>query len=123
MLAIQNTRTGEVLADKVEIALTRAARRRGLLGRDSLDDSAALILSPCCAVHTAFMRFPIDVIFLDHQDTIVHIVEELVPWRVAVSMFAHTTIEFASGTLRWRDLVVGDRLCLAAATAETAAAG
>src|SRR4029453_11402853 len=50
-----NARSGEALATDIELALTRTARRRGLLHRDGLDPTAALILAPCLAVHTAFM--------------------------------------------------------------------
>src|SRR5262249_8660689 len=54
---LMNERTHEPVATALELAVTRRARRRGLLGRNGLDDSEALILAPCTAVHTAFMRF------------------------------------------------------------------
>ena len=54
-------RDGEVLAS-LEVADTRAARRRGLLGRDGID--GALLLAPARSVHTFGMRFPIDVAWL-----------------------------------------------------------
>ena len=60
-------RTGRMLASAVELADTSETRRRGLLGRDSLDLSAALIIAPCSAIHTAFMRFVIDVAFVDRS--------------------------------------------------------
>ena len=53
-VALINGRTGDTLANTVEIAVTRTSRRRGLLGRSSLAPSTALILAPCPAVHTAF---------------------------------------------------------------------
>ena len=79
--ALVNRRTGRVLATSVEIARTRATRRRGLLGRDSMDPSGAFLLSPCCAIHTAFMRFAIDVVFVDKRGSIVSILHELQPWN------------------------------------------
>jgi uncharacterized protein len=110
MVRLLNTRTGEVLAETVELAHTHGTRRRGLLGRDSLEPSTALVLSPCWAVHTAFMRFSIDVIFLDAQDRVARLVTDLVPWRIAACASARTTVELAAGSLRDRDLAVGDRL-------------
>ena len=117
-MLIINERTSEVLAREVEIADTRASRRRGLLGRDSLDASCALLLSPCFAVHTAFMRFAIDVVFVDREGRAVRIVNGLSPWRMAVALRARAVIECAAGELRARDVRVGDRLYLAPAVPE-----
>jgi hypothetical protein len=107
-----NGRTGHLVASTVEVAVTSAERRRGLLGRDTLDVAAALVLSPCCAIHTAFMRFPIDVTFLDAEGEVIKIVRDLVPWRLAVAPRAHAVVEFAGGSLRSRDIQTGDRIYL-----------
>jgi uncharacterized membrane protein (UPF0127 family) len=116
-----NQRTGEIVAQHVEIADTRATRRRGLLGRDSLGASSALMLSPCFAVHTAFMRFPIDVVFVDGEGRAVRIVRDLTPWRIAGAWGAQRVFELPAGELRGRDVRVGDRLYLEAAGAAGAA--
>jgi uncharacterized membrane protein (UPF0127 family) len=100
------------LASQVEIAATRRARRRGLLGRQRLDSSAALLLVPCAAVHTGFMRFPIDVIFVSREGRVTHVVPRMPPWRVAMSAAAHAVIEAAAGTIEKRDVQVGDRVRL-----------
>ena len=112
-VALMNGRTGVAVADAVELADTRASRRRGLLGRDGLEPSAALILTPCAAVHTAFMRFVIDVVFIDRDGRALKIVSELAPWRIAWSPLAHSVVELAGGRLRSCDVAVGDRLYLA----------
>ena len=109
-----NQRTGEIVARQVEIADTRATRRRGLLGRDSLGASSALMLSPCFAVHTAFMRFPIDVVFVDGDGRAVRIVRDLTPWRIAGAWRAQRVYELPAGKLQTRDVRVGDRLYLEA---------
>jgi len=101
--------TGAVLARHVEVALTRASRRRGLLGRAALEDGAALILAPCVAVHTAFMRFPIDVVFVDRQGIVTR-VAALAPWRAAAHFGAAAVVELAAGAAR--DIRAGDRLYL-----------
>jgi uncharacterized protein len=114
-IALVNQRTGAAIATAVERAVTRASRRRGLLGRDGLNASCALMLEPCAAVHTAFMRFAIDVVFLDREGYAVKIVRNLVPWRIAVAPRAHVVVEMAAGSLEHLDLSVGDRLFLSTA--------
>ena len=109
-MRLLNARTGSVVASVVELAVTRADRRRGLLGRDAFDLSAALILVPCAAVHTVFMRFPIDVVFLDRDGRVRTIVRNLQPWRIAASPRAYAAVELAGGVER--DLMPGDPLYL-----------
>ena len=104
-----NQRTGDTIASEVEIAATRASRRKGLLGRASLDPSAALVLAPCFAVHSAFMRFAIDVMFLNEDGTVRRIVP-LRPWRMAVSVGASAVVELAEGCSR--GVRAGDRVYL-----------
>jgi uncharacterized membrane protein (UPF0127 family) len=106
-------RTRKAVATAVEVATTRRERRRGLLGRDFLDPAEGLILAPCAAIHTAFMRFPIDVVFLDRDGCAVRVVHRLKPWRIAVSPRAHTVVELAAGALERQPVEVGDRLFLA----------
>lgn len=98
------------VASVVELAVTRADRKQGLLGRDALDLSGAMMLAPCMAVHTAFMRFPIDVMFVDRNGVVRKIVRDLKPWRIATSPRAYAAIELAAGVER--DVVPGDRLYL-----------
>jgi uncharacterized membrane protein (UPF0127 family) len=109
-VSLMNARTREPIATSVEVAVTRRSRRRGLLGRDHLDASAALVLEPCAAVHTAFMRFSIDVVFVNRGGYAVKIVEDVPPWRIALSTRAYAVIEMPAGSLRRLDVSLGDRL-------------
>ena len=109
-MVLMNARTGETVARDVELAFSRAARRRGLLGRDGLDMASALVLSSCWAIHTMFMRFAIDVIFVDREGRAVRIVRDLPPWRMTAAFGAQSAIEFAGGSLRFLDVRVGDAL-------------
>jgi uncharacterized membrane protein (UPF0127 family) len=111
-MLLVNRRSEETIASAVELALTRAERRRGLLGRTGLDPTAALMLSPCWAVHTTFMRFPIDVVFVDRGGRAVKIVHGLEPWRMAMAPRAHAAIELPAGSLLARDIRLGDELYL-----------
>src|SRR5471032_946086 len=99
-VSLMNERTRAAVATSVELAVTRRSRRRGLLGRDHLEASAALMLEPCAAVHTAFMRFHLDLVFVNRGGYTVKIVEDVPPWRIALSTRAHAVIEMAAGSLR-----------------------
>ena len=110
-----NDRTRSAVALEVDVAATRSTRRRGLLGRDSLGATEGLLLSPCKAVHTVGMRFPIDVIFIDRDGRAVRIVSALAPWRIAMSARAKAVIELAAGTATASDIRIGDLLYLAPA--------
>jgi len=110
-----NDRTRTAVALEVDVAATRVTRRRGLLGRDSLRATEGLLLSPCKAVHTVGMRFPIDVIFIDRDGRAVRIVPSLAPWRIAMSARAKAVIELAAGQAAASDIQVGDLLYLAPA--------
>lgn len=111
-LTLVNTRTADALAAQVEIAVSRQDRTQGLLGRDRLAPSTALILAPCSAIHTLFMRFDIDAVFVDGEGRVVKVVEDLPPWRIAARPFAHAVIEMAAGSLDPGRVEVGDRLRL-----------
>ena len=110
-----NDRTRSAVALDVDVAATRATRRRGLLGRASLGATEGLLLTPCKAVHTVGMRFPIDVIFIDRDGRAVRIVRSLAPWRMAMSARAKAVIELAAGTAAAADIQIGDMLYLAPA--------
>ena len=112
---LMNDRTRSAVALEVDVAVTRATRRRGLLGRETLGATEGLLLSPCKAVHTVGMRFPIDVIFIDRDGRVVRIVPALAPWRIAMSARAKAVIELATGSAATADIRIGDLLYLAPA--------
>ena len=118
-----NERTGEIVASTVEVARTRTERRRGLLGRASLAPDAALVLTPCNAVHTFGMRFAIDVLFVNSRGRIRKITRGLPPRRIAIAPSASTTIELAAGWLQSVGVAVGDRVYLCSASAAAGGRG
>ena len=100
-------RDGEVLAS-LEVADTRPARRRGLLGRDSID--GALLLVPARSVHTLGMRFAIDVAWLDGDLTVLRTASMPRQRLSRPVLHARSVLEAEAGSFaRWR-LAVGDRL-------------
>lgn len=86
------------------------SRLRGLLFAPALKPGEGLLLVPCASVHTAFMRYPIDVIFLDRAGRIRRIVPRLAPWRAAASIGAHQTLELAAGEAARLGLQAGQSL-------------
>jgi uncharacterized protein len=92
-----NTRSGEALATRVVAAFDSGSRRQGLLGRDGLQAGEALVLAPCSSVHTAFMRFPIDLIFVARDGRVVKTSAAVRPWRIRVAWRAFAVVELPSG--------------------------
>jgi uncharacterized membrane protein (UPF0127 family) len=109
---LMNARTEAPVADTVELAVNSAERRKGLLGRDSMAARSALVITRCNAVHTFWMRFAIDIAFVDKSGVVKKIVRNLRPWRIAGALFASTAVEFPAGTLTENVLQVGDRVYL-----------
>ena len=110
---LRNQRNGAVLADVVETAFERDARNRGLLGRDGLARGHVLVLAPCNSIHTFFMRFAIDVAFVDRDGQVLAVREALRPWRLALELRAFAVFELAAGALALTNTRRGDRLFLA----------
>lgn len=90
-----------MLASEVTKVDTLLARAVGLLGRSSMDPREGLWIIPCSQIHTFFMAFPIDVMFLDRGQAVVRVIENLKPWRMTSWVRgAHSAFELAGGTLR-----------------------
>jgi uncharacterized protein len=107
-----NASRGIVLATKVEAALDSASRKRGLLGRDTLPVTAALIIAPSNAVHMFGMRFAIDVLFTRRDGEVVKRVIALERRRIAIAWRAFAAIEFAAHHPGVAATIVGDRLTI-----------
>ena len=105
---------GAVACERCVDAHSMLARMRGLLGRSSLAPEEGILLRPASSVHTWFMRFPIDVVFLDRELSVLRVVRRLRPWRTAYGRRAAAVLELAAGESERRGIRVGDRLSLAA---------
>ena len=113
---LRNTRTGRLVAQSVIPAFDSAARRKGLLGRDSFEQGSAIVIAPSNAIHTFFMQFPIDAVFVRRDGVVVKVRCNLPPWRMAAALWAYAVIELPGGTLPGDDVKVGDLLTMVAAT-------
>ena len=107
---LENTRTGGIVAERLLTAFDSESRRRGLLGRDGLPSGTALIIAPSNAVHTFFMRFPIDVAFVARNGRVIKVRPAVPPWRMTASLRGSIVIEFAAGELARANTIAGDHL-------------
>ncbi|HEU5064551.1 MAG TPA: DUF192 domain-containing protein [Gaiellaceae bacterium] len=105
---------GTIVCERCTVADNPLRRMKGLLGRDGLESGEGLLLRPASAVHTYFMRFPIDVVFLDAALVVVGISDDVDPWRATSRRGAKAVLELPAGESARRGLAVGDRLELAA---------
>jgi uncharacterized protein len=109
-LRIWNLTRQVALAECVEVADHGPARRKGLLGRDGLPDAEGLWIVPCESVHTFWMKFPIDLVYLDRSKKVKKVRSGVPPWRLSACLSAHSVLEFASGTVNRTQTKPGDRL-------------
>jgi uncharacterized membrane protein (UPF0127 family) len=103
-------RTGEAVATDLEVARSHWQRMRGLLGRDGLPPGGGIRFDGTNSIHMAFMKFPIDVLYLDRAGRVVKMVHHLRPWRFSASRRAKVTIELPAGTLQSLDIRPGDEI-------------
>ncbi len=109
---ILNLTRESVVCEQVAIADRAIPRMRGLLGRRTLRSGEGLLLRPAPSIHTAFMRFPIDAVFLDADLRVVKLVPRLAPWRTASARRAKAVLELPAGESARRELGVADRLAV-----------
>jgi uncharacterized membrane protein (UPF0127 family) len=109
---LRHERTGQPIASVLETAFDAKSRNRGLLGRDGLASDAALILAPCASIHTFFMRFAIDVLFVRKDGTVAKVRERIVPMRAACALGGFAAIELVAGRVAIVGVRAGDRLLL-----------
>lgn len=95
---------------QVSIANTFLTRLTGLLRHKRLPMDEGLLIAPCSNVHTLGMRFPIDVVFLDRMGRVLHIRENLAPWRAAGRKGSAVVLELAAGGARHHQINVGREL-------------
>jgi len=93
-------------------------RMKGLLGRRSLAEDEGVLLRPASSIHTAFMRFPIDVAFLDRDNRVVRVASNVEPWRVAAARGGKQVLELKAGRAQAVGLKAGDVVVFAESAAQ-----
>lgn len=107
---LTNTTKGKTLANSLEVARSSAQRSKGLLGRDSLATGGGLWIVPCESVHTFWMRFAIDLVYVDRALRVKKTRSAVGPWRISACLSAHSVIELPAGVVRETDTQRGDQL-------------
>jgi uncharacterized protein len=103
-------RDGAVVCEKCVVADSPLRRLRGLLGRKRLDTGHGILIRPAPAIHTWFMRFAIDAVFLDSEMTVLSVRPRLRPWRTAGQRGARAVLELPAGEAGRRRIEPGTRL-------------
>jgi uncharacterized membrane protein (UPF0127 family) len=104
---------GRIICEKVKVADTWLRRLRGLLFRRALPPDEGCVLRPSFSIHTAFMQFPLDVVFLDHDLVVQKISANVRPFHATSSRGAREVVELRAGECARRGLAVGDRVAWA----------
>jgi uncharacterized protein len=105
---------GQVVCERCLVADSPWPRMRGLLGRRGLESGEGLLLKPAGSVHTFFMRFPIDVVFLSREGDVLKVARALPAWRLAGARRAKAALELGADEAERRGISVGTRLDLTA---------
>lgn len=110
-MRVINISKGSILAEKAAIANTFISRAIGLLNRKELNKGEALILSPSNSIHSLFMRFTIDAIFVDKKGKVVGILPSFKPFRLSPIYFrSNSTIELPENTIQLTKTQPGDTI-------------
>lgn len=101
------------IATKVHMADSFFKRLKGWMGKTHIEDNEALILSPCSSIHTFGMRHPIDVLFLDKENAIIFLINNMSPWKISpIKKSATKVVELKNGTIDRYNLEVSDSISI-----------
>jgi uncharacterized protein len=111
LVTVRNTTRGSVIGDRIREARSFWSRGRGLMLAPELARGEGLIIDPCSSIHTFWMRFPIDVLYLDSSGTVIRADERMRPWRVGpVFTGSKWVIELPPGTIAETGTRAGDEI-------------
>ncbi|MEM0951168.1 MAG: DUF192 domain-containing protein [Cyanobacteria bacterium P01_H01_bin.74] len=101
------------VAGHVVYAKTFLTRLFGLMGKPYLEENTGLLITPCKEVHSLFMRFSLDVVFLDKENKVVHLKSTMKPWRVSRYVAsARSVLELNAGSIQASQIEIGDELAI-----------
>lgn len=110
-IEIVNVSKDRIISSRALLASTFFSRLKGLLGRNKLEENEALCIKPCKSVHTYFMSFPIDVIFVNSENTVCNIIENLKPFKItSYYKEAEYVLEMAAFEGQRKNIQIGDRI-------------
>ena len=106
------TETNKIIAENLMVATGLFSRAIGLLGRRSINNNFGIMFPKCRSIHTHFMMFPIDIIFVDDKNCITELFKTLKPWKILIARNKKSChiIEMAVGTIEKSNLTIGSQL-------------
>jgi uncharacterized membrane protein (UPF0127 family) len=107
---VNNVTRGTSLGHAIVCADTSATRNRGLLKHTHLNPGEGLWIVPCEGVHTFFMKFALDLVYVDRAKKVKKVVRNVPPWRMSFCITAHSIIELPVGTIDETGTAPGDQL-------------
>ena len=107
---VRNLTRGTRIGDAIDSAESAGERRTGLLKHAKLDEGAGLWIVPCEAVHTFFMKFALDLIYIDRKKRVRGVRRAVAPWRMSGCLLAHSVLELPVGTIDRTRTQRGDEL-------------
>jgi uncharacterized membrane protein (UPF0127 family) len=107
---VRNKTRNSILGEAVDVADTSQKRRVGLLKHERLEPGEGLWIVPCESVHTFFMKFAIDLVYLDRKHRVRKVRNAVPPWRMSACLPAHSILELPAGTAQRTGTVRGDEL-------------
>jgi uncharacterized membrane protein (UPF0127 family) len=111
-VSVRNQTRNAVLGEAVDVADTSEKRRVGLLKHERLEPGEGLWIKPCESVHTFFMKFAIDLVYVDRKHKVRKVRKAVPPWRVSACLTAHSIIELPAGTIERTGTQAGDELSI-----------
>jgi uncharacterized membrane protein (UPF0127 family) len=109
---VRNQTRETVLANAADMADTSEKRRTGLLKHTGLAPGEGLWIVPCESVHTFFMKFPIDLVYLDKKRKVKKVRHAVPAWRLSACLSAHSILELPAGTIKETRTEPGDQLAV-----------
>ena len=110
-MIIENSNRGTVLGEAIEVAATAVQRVRGLLGRDCLADGQGLLFKNCSSLHTFFMHFAIDIVYMDKAGKVLKSSAGVRPFKIVPApLRAYYALELPVGAIDRSETRVGDHL-------------
>ena len=109
-IRVRNETRNTILASGAEVADTGTKRRVGLLKKEKLEPGEGLWITPCESVHTFFMKFAIDLVYLDREKRVRKIRHAVPPWRISGCLAAHSVLELPAGAAAASGTQPGDQL-------------
>ncbi len=110
---LYNVKKNNLVLENLKLADSFMQRFKGLMGKKKLNKSEGLMLLSCNSIHTCFMRFPIDVVFLNMDYEVIALKKGVKPWRmVNFVKKAYITVEMSEGTIEYKNIEVGDLLIM-----------